>query len=125
VNNCLVTLQGVKGRNVEEFFVSALEGTFDALHIPEVQDKAEASYENLRKLFSKKIFAEVIYVKWECDRHLAVFSSVDAIPHAMVREQPDHARKARAIITEDLVSMKMRPNVTYQDIMLILHQIAN
>ena len=26
VNICLVTLQGIKGRNVEEFFVSALGG---------------------------------------------------------------------------------------------------
>ena len=130
MNNCLVALQGIKGRNVEEFFVSALEGTFDALHIPEVQDKAEAF---VRKL-AQAVFEEDI--RRSHLREVGVRPTpsslltcyLDAIPHAMAREQSDHAKKARAVIThivEDLVSMKMRPNVTYQDIMLILHQIAN
>jgi transformation/transcription domain-associated protein len=54
--NCLVTLQGIKGRVVGEFFVSALEGTFDALHALEVQDKAEAF---VRKL-AQAVFEEDI-----------------------------------------------------------------
>ena len=130
MNNCLVTLQGIKGRNVEEFFVGALEGAFDALHIPEVQDKAEAF---IRKL-AQAVFEEDIRrshlrevgVRPTPSNLLTCY--LDAIPHAMAREQPDHAKKARTVIThivEDLVSMKTRPNVTYQDIMLILHQIAN
>jgi hypothetical protein len=50
-----------------------------------------------------------IYVKWECDRHLAVLSPVILMQfHMPCQEQPDHAKKARAVIThivEDLVIM--------------------
>lgn len=52
---------------------------------------------------------------------------LDAFPHALARDQPEQADKARAVIfsiVQDLVSMNSRPNVT-QEIMSILHQIAN
>jgi transformation/transcription domain-associated protein len=123
-------LQGIKGRNVEEFFVGTLEGAFDALHIPEVQDKAEAFVRKLvQAVFEEDIrqsHLREVGVRRTPSSLLTCY--LDAIPHAMAREQPDHAKKARAVITqivEGLVSMKMRANVTYQDIMLILDLIAH
>ena len=126
----LIHFAGHQRTQCWRIFVSALEGTFNALHIPEVQDKAEA--------FVRKL-AQAVLEEDICRSHLhevgvqptpssLLTCYLDAIPHAIAREQPDHAKKSRAVIThivEDLVSMRMRPNVTYQDIMLILHQIAN
>jgi len=122
--------QGINGRNVEETFVSTLEGIFDALHLPEVQEQAEAY---ARKL-AQAIFEEEIRRGQSRDAGARPTPSVilscylDALPHALAREQPEQAIKARSLISsmiQGLVSMNIKVDKTQPEIMLILHQIAN
>jgi hypothetical protein len=61
-----------KGRNVEEFLSASWRAHSMRYIFRNYGIKQRLSYENLRRLFSKKIFVEAIYVKRECDRHLAV-----------------------------------------------------
>ncbi|PPQ93995.1 hypothetical protein CVT25_009843 [Psilocybe cyanescens] len=132
LENCLSVLfhEGIVGRNVEETFINTLEGIFDALHLPEVEEKAE-SY--VRKL-GKAIFEEEIRRGQSREAGTRPIPSVllscylDAFPHALARDQSDQANKARAVIfsiVRDLVSLNGRSNVISHEIMVILHQIAN
>ena len=53
---------------------------------------------------------------------------LDALPHALSREQPEQAKKAQslvALIINELVSSQSQHNGSASDIFLILHQIAN
>ncbi|RXW12133.1 hypothetical protein EST38_g13721, partial [Candolleomyces aberdarensis] len=84
LENCisLMLYEGLKGKNVEDFFVHALEGLFDCIHLPPVQSEAEGN-----------LLAGIL----------------DSIPHALAREQPAQIEKAKtfvAAIIEDLVQMR-------------------
>ena len=49
-------MQGLHGREREEVFVRCLEGMFDAIHQPDVQEKAEAFIRELaRQVFQAEI----------------------------------------------------------------------
>ncbi|KDR83700.1 hypothetical protein GALMADRAFT_236040 [Galerina marginata CBS 339.88] len=122
--------EGVNGRNVEETFVTSLEGVFDAIHLPEVQEQAESYVCNLGKaVFEQEIRRGQSREAGKRPTPSVLLSCyLDAFPHALARDQFDQAMKARAVVSsvvQDLVSMTAQPNVTFQDIMLILHQIAN
>ncbi|KAF9567316.1 hypothetical protein CPC08DRAFT_17123 [Agrocybe pediades] len=132
LENCLSMLfhEGITGRSVEETFVSALEGIFDSLHLPEVQERAE----NYVRQLGKAIFQEEIGRGQTRSAGARLTPSVilccylDAIPHALAREQPDQAAKARSLISSmihGLVSMNTGGDAVQQEIMLILHQVAN
>ncbi|KAF5390637.1 hypothetical protein D9757_002758 [Collybiopsis confluens] len=126
---CTLFHQGIKGRNAEELFVSLLESVFDAIHIPDVQDKAEAF---IRK-FSHAIFDGELKRGPARDsasyRTSAVLASyLEAIPYAMARPQVEQATKARnliASIVQDLVTYTKQNNLSVPDLYLILHQITN
>jgi len=122
--------KGLKGRNVEDTFVAMLEGIFDALHLPEVQDQSEAF---VRKL-GRAVFEQELRRAQSREQGMRPTPSIllscylDAFPHALARDVPEHAIKSRAVISsivEDLVSLHKSPGVPPQEIMLILHQIAN
>ncbi|KAF8165306.1 hypothetical protein B0H34DRAFT_232712 [Crassisporium funariophilum] len=132
LENCLSILfhEGIKGRNVEESFVTTLEGAFDALHFPEVQEQAESFV----RRFSQAIFEEEFRRNQSREVGIRPTPSIllscylDAFPHALAREQPEQAVKAQSVISsiiQDLILMRTQPTVTYQEIMVILHQIAN
>ena len=71
--------------------------------------KRRPSYENLRRLFSKKIFAGAIYVKWECDRHLAVFSLVILMQfHMLWHENSPIMPKKHALLSLTLLKTSSR-----------------
>ena len=118
------------GRNVEEAFVNTLEGLFDALYFPEVQGQAESF---IRKL-GKAVFEEEIRRGQSRESGTRPTPSVilscylDAFPHALARDQPEQANAAQVLISsivQDLVSMSTQPNVSAQEVILILHQVAN
>jgi transformation/transcription domain-associated protein len=131
---CLVTkltyAQGINGRNVEETFVSTLEGMFDALYLPELQDQAERYIrrlgkaifeEELRRAHSREVGTRPV-------PSILLSCYLDAFPHALARDQPEQAAKAYSIISaivDDLVALISRPRVTQQDLLVILHQLAN
>lgn len=115
---------------MESLFISTLEGVFDAIHLSEVQEQAE---QFLRKLSQSIFEAELKRNHTHELPHRPppspLFSSfLDALPHALAREQADDATKARQLVSsliEQLVVMGHQPNVTLQEIMSMLHQIAN
>ncbi|KIK68099.1 hypothetical protein GYMLUDRAFT_36928 [Collybiopsis luxurians FD-317 M1] len=121
--------QGVKGRNAEELFVSTLEGVFDAIHITDVQEKAELF---LRR-FSQALFDGELRRGPARDsasyRTSTILSSyLEAIPYALARSPVDEATKARnliASIVRDLVIYTKVNNLSMPDLYLILHQITN
>ena len=132
--SCLIgtntIVQGIKGRNVEDTFVTVLEGVFDALHLPTIDEKAE--------LFIRKLAHAVFELELHRPptRILGVrpppgpllSSYLDAIPHALACDQAEQANKARTVITsiiQDLVAMHKQPNVAMQDILHILHHLAS
>ncbi|KAH9482694.1 Transcription-associated protein 1 [Psilocybe cubensis] len=132
LQNCLSILfhEGIVGRNVEETFINALEGIFDALHLPEVEEKAESFVRTL----GKAVFAEEIRRTQAREAGTRPLPSVllssylDAFPHALARDQQDQANKARTVIFSivcDLVASNGRSNVVSHELMMILHQIAN
>ncbi|KAF9057606.1 hypothetical protein BJ165DRAFT_1520972 [Panaeolus papilionaceus] len=122
--------EGIQGRNVEETFVSIVEGLFDAIHIPETQEKAEAYIYKLgHSIFETEIArsqAREPGTRLVPGAHLSCF--LDAIPHALSRDQADDAAKAQTVISNivsDVISLNSRPNVQLHDVMMILHQMAN
>ncbi|KAF9075762.1 FAT domain-containing protein [Rhodocollybia butyracea] len=121
--------QGIKGRNAEELFINILEGIFDAIHVAEVQEKAEAF---IRKLSHAVFDAELKRSpsrEGSTYRSSALLSSyLEAIPYAVARAQVEQAFKVRnliASIVNDLVVYTKEKNFAMQDLYLILHQITN
>ncbi|GAW08906.1 histone acetylase complex subunit [Lentinula edodes] len=121
--------QGIKGRNAEELFVSTLEGAFDAVHITEVQEKAESF---IRKLSQAVFDAELKrgpFRETSSYRSSPLLSSyLEALPYALARTQADQVTKARGLIAsivQDLVTHAKQNNIIMQDVYLILHQITN
>lgn len=107
-----------------------MEGIFDAIHISEVQGQAE---QYLRKLSSYVFESEIrsnhireVALRTSSSPLLSAF--LGAWPHALAREQPEDARKSQEFIASlinDLIEMAKQPNVSLQDVMLILHMITN
>ncbi|KAF7352758.1 hypothetical protein MVEN_01242100 [Mycena venus] len=135
LENCLSVLlnDGVVGRNVEATFVSSLEGVFDALYLtepPELKDRAEAY---LLKLSQSVLDLEVrrgqtreAGVRPIPSPLLNVF--LDALPHALAREQREQAEKAQSIVKsfiQHLVGLNSQNTAPSLDIIMILHQIAH
>jgi transformation/transcription domain-associated protein len=123
-------LKGVNGRNVEETFVSMLEGIFDSLHLPEVQEQAEPFVRRL----GKAIFEEELHRGQSREVGVRPTPSVllscylDGLPHALACDHPEQVKRACSVVSsivQDLVAMNTMPSITQQEIMLILHQIAN
>ncbi|RDB22695.1 Transcription-associated protein 1 [Hypsizygus marmoreus] len=132
LENCLGVIlhEGVNGRNVEEVFVQTMEGLFDAIHFPETQAQAEPFIHKVAHIvFDLEVrrgHSRGPGVRPVTSALLNCF--LDALPHALAREQSDQAEKAQSIIAriiEDLVSMHSQNNVAVPEIMGILHQVAN
>ncbi|KAJ7682762.1 FAT domain-containing protein [Mycena polygramma] len=135
LENCLSVLlnEGVVGRNVEATFVSSLEGIFDALYLtepPELRDRAE---EYLLKLSRSVLDMEVRRGQTREAGLRPIPSSLlnvflDALPHALAREQRDQAEKAQSIVKSfihHLVGLNAQSAAPSPDIIMILHQIAH
>lgn len=107
-----------------------MEGIFDAIHFQEVQEQAEQFIKLLAQtVFDAEIRRDQAREPGMRPSPSALLSSfLDAIPHALAREQPGQAEKARTLISSlvaDLVAMSKPQSVTPADIMPILHQMAN
>lgn len=110
--------------------MGSLEGVWDAIHLPEVKDEAEAF---IRKL-SRSVFD--LEIRRSQTRQPGVRLSpspllsayLDTLPSAMARDVPDQAKVAQALVStiiQDLVATTNQVNVRVQDIHPTLHQIAN
>lgn len=121
-------LQGIKGRNAEDVFIRTLEGIHDAVHISELDAEAKTYIRNLsRSVFELSTRKNQSRESKGAPNRL-LFCYLDAIPHALSKEQPEQAQVAQELIAtviEDLVGMKNQPGVGVQDIVPILHHMAN
>jgi transformation/transcription domain-associated protein len=122
--------QGITSHDREEIFVRALEGLFDAIHLPEIGDRAE---ESVRKV-SQHVFNSEIRGNQSKDVGLRrwpgplLASYLDALPHAIARENATETLKAREVLStilQDLITMGNENGATPQDIIPTLHQIAS
>ncbi|KAF5369949.1 hypothetical protein D9758_001009 [Tetrapyrgos nigripes] len=124
----LIVSEGVKGRNSEDSFVQATEGVFDAIHLPDVQEKAE---QLLRKLSQHVMETELRrgHVREQLSRPSPLLSSfLDAIPHGLAREQQSEAKRAQALVSamiQDLITFTKHSSFALQDVYPILHHFAN
>ncbi|KII95163.1 hypothetical protein PLICRDRAFT_693420 [Plicaturopsis crispa FD-325 SS-3] len=129
---CLTVLvnEGVSGRDREDLFVRSMEGILDSLHYPEVQEQAA---EFIRKLSRSVLRIEIQAGKLTdlgVRRHPTplLSSYLDALPHALARENPQDAKRAQDVVSaiiQDLVALVPEENVLLDDIIPILHQIAS
>ncbi|KZT05505.1 atypical/PIKK/TRRAP protein kinase [Laetiporus sulphureus 93-53] len=129
---CLSLLlhEGVKSRDQQEVFVRCLEGLYDAIHVPEVQERAEKTFLEISQLvlssevrraasipaFSRKFPSQLLTCY------------LDALPHGVARENTSEAKKIQGIISKlirDLIAMTDAPSVSAQDVIATLNQIAN
>ncbi|KAF8655244.1 hypothetical protein AX16_003148 [Volvariella volvacea WC 439] len=131
LENILLSLihDGFKGRNVEETFVVALQGIFDATHIQDLQAQAEPFVRKLSQtVFDSEIRrAQMSESGMRPTPGALITCYLDAIPHALARENSEHAKQAQALVTSiigDLVNMVHQSNVGAQDILPILHQFS-
>lgn len=107
----------------------SLEGIFDATHVQELQDQAKVFVRDLSiAVFTKEI--QRMPSSEGLRRHPSplLLSYLDALPHALARDVADEAKAAQELMTsiiQDLVSMVDHNNVTSQDIIPPLHQVAS
>ncbi|KAI0650812.1 atypical/PIKK/TRRAP protein kinase [Trametes meyenii] len=126
----LVLHEGVKGREREELFVRCLENLYDALYVPEVQEKAEKTLADLsRFLFTSEVrrnaVKDALTRRWPS----SIFSCyLDALQHGLAREKPEEAKRALELVdaaVRELVGMAASPEVSVNDVVVTLHQIAS
>ncbi|KAL6299677.1 atypical/PIKK/TRRAP protein kinase [Sparassis latifolia] len=129
VEACLTLLlhEGIRGRDKETVFIRCLEGLFDAIHLPELQDKAE---NNIREL-SHFVFNADIRTTTPKERRypsLLLACYLNALPHGLARENPDEALKAQQLVStliHDLVAMANSQGISSQDVIPTLYHIAS
>ncbi|KAI9001012.1 atypical/PIKK/TRRAP protein kinase [Trametes punicea] len=126
----LVLHEGVKGREREELFVRCMENLYDAIHVPDVQEKAEnALVELSRFLFSSEVRRNAVKDALTRRYPSAVFSCyLDALQYGLAREKPEEAKKALELVDasiRELVAMAASTEVSLNDVVVTLHQIAS
>ncbi|CCM01587.1 uncharacterized protein FIBRA_03647 [Fibroporia radiculosa] len=132
LETCLNLLlhEGVRGRDREEVFLRCLEGSFDALHLPELQERAEKNIQaisrsilssEVRRATSKDVVTRRLPSK-------VLICYLDGLAYGLSRENPTEAAKvlelARTFLQE-LVGMADALDITPQDIIPTLTQIAS
>lgn len=118
----------MRGRQREQVFIRCLEGLFDAIHLPEVQDKAESTLRDVsRYVFS----AEISRSKDASSRRYPsplLASYLDALPHGLARENLQESSRATELVgslVQELAAMVSSQQVAPQDVIPTLHQIAS
>ncbi|KAH8118563.1 FAT-domain-containing protein [Phellopilus nigrolimitatus] len=121
--------EGLEGRDRENIFIRGVEGLFDAIHVPHVQERAE---EYLRTL-SRHVFTLEARRALAKDVSLRRFPShmfglyLDAFPHALARTDEHQAKRAAEIlrlIVHDLVPIGYSNGLKPIDLLPILHMVA-
>jgi len=102
---------------------------FDALHVPEVQDKAESFIRRLgQAVFSQEFRRHQSREGGRPAPSPLLSCFLDAFPHALARDQPAQIAKMESVvglIISDLVAMSHQPGVNTGDILGVLHQLIH
>ena len=97
--------KGIQGRDRETVFVKGIEGLFDALHISDVQERAEGFLRSFsRHVFTieaRRTHAEKVVTKRWPGHMFGLY--LDALPHALARSDEQQALAARGSSPEQPV----------------------
>ncbi|TRM67802.1 FAT domain-containing protein [Schizophyllum amplum] len=133
VENCIVELmhEGVSSRDAEEVFRSCLDAVLESIHLAEFDERAE----KLMKDTCRLVFAmEIKRNQAPREPGLRITPSpmmstlLDAVPQSMAHDNPTRAKKAAEVvraIVDDVIALRDDVAVKVEDLMPILHQIAN
>ncbi|THH03836.1 hypothetical protein EW145_g5969 [Phellinidium pouzarii] len=121
--------EGLQGRDRENIFIQGIEGLFDALHVPEVQDRAEEYLRTLSRhvftLEARRTLVKDITLRRYPSHMFGLY--LDAFPHALARTDEQQAKKAAKVmkqIVHDLVPIGYTNGLKQMDILPILHMVA-
>ncbi|KAG6831589.1 hypothetical protein H0H92_009062 [Tricholoma furcatifolium] len=131
LENCLTVMlhEGIAGQNVEDMFIEGMESVFDSLHITELQTRAETFIQKVGQ-YAFEVEIRRNHSRGPGTRPTVsglLSSYLDSFPYGLARDSPTQAAAAQTVfvaLLQDLVTPNS-PNVTPQDIMGILHQVAN
>lgn len=123
-------MQGVKGREREELFIRSLENLFDALHVQDVQEKAEKALTDLsRFLFASEVRRNAVRDAITRRYPSPIFHCyLNALQHGLARDKPEEAKKSLDLVEasiRELVAMAAGSEVSVNDVVATLHQIAS
>ncbi|KAL1742601.1 FAT domain-containing protein [Schizophyllum fasciatum] len=133
VENCIAELlnEGIANRNAENVFRSCVDAMFEAVHNAEYAERAE----KLMKETCAFVFrAEIKRNQAPREPGVRLTPSpmittlLDAIPQAMAHDNVARAKKAEDLIraiVNDLVAMRDDVAIKAEDLIPVLHQIAN
>ncbi|KAI0352960.1 atypical/PIKK/TRRAP protein kinase [Trametes cingulata] len=126
----LVLHEGVKGREREELFGRCLENLYDALHVPDLQEKAEKTLTELsRFLFASEVKRNAIKDPLTRRYPSPIFTCyLDALQYGLARDKPEEARRALELVDasiRELVAMAAGAETSVNDVVITLHQIAS
>ncbi|EJF61235.1 atypical/PIKK/TRRAP protein kinase [Dichomitus squalens LYAD-421 SS1] len=126
----LVLHEGVKGREREELFVRCLESMYDALHLSDVQEKAEKTLKEVsRFLFTVEVRRYAVKDDFTRRYPSPIFSCyLDAVQYGLARDKPEEAKRALELIStsiRELVGMATASEVAVNDVVATLHQVAS
>lgn len=122
--------KGIQGRDRETVFVKGIEGLFDALHISDVQERAEGFLRSFsRHVFTieaRRTHAEKVVTKRWPGHMFGLY--LDALPHALARSDEQQALKANNVaksIIHETVNIGHSTGLDPQDVIPMLHQFAS
>ncbi|RPD67165.1 atypical/PIKK/TRRAP protein kinase [Lentinus tigrinus ALCF2SS1-7] len=132
LEQCLILVmhEGVKGREREELFTRCLESMYDALHLTDIQEKAEKTLmEVSRFLFSSEVRRYAVKDATTRRYPSAVFTCyLNALEYGVSRDKVEEAKRALELVSSslrELVSMATTSEVAINDVVATLHQIAS
>ena len=107
-----------------------MESIYDAIHLPEVKDKAEKTFMELsRFLFSSEVRRYSVKDASARRYPSPVFSCyLDALQHGLARDKPEEARRALDLVgssIRELVAMATTSEAALNDVVAPLHQVAS
>lgn len=124
-----MSMQGLHGRDRENIFVQGVEALFDAIHVPEVQDRAQEYLRTLSRhvftLEARKALAKDTAPRRFPSRMFGLY--LDVFPLALARSDVQQAKKAAEVvkmIVHDIVPIGHANGLKPMDILPILHEVV-
>ncbi|KAI0284236.1 FAT domain-containing protein [Russula aff. rugulosa BPL654] len=117
---------GLHGREREEVFVRCLEGMFDAIHQPDVQEKAEAFIRELARHVFRAEICRAVTLDKAMRRYVSLLFAafLDGLCHGLSRENPAEASRAVDLVNsliQDPIIQGGSGDASAQDLSLLHH----
>ncbi|KAH9999859.1 FAT domain-containing protein [Russula vinacea] len=117
---------GLHGREREEVFVRCLEGMFDAIHQPDVQERAEAFIRELARHVFRAEICRAVTLDKAMRRYVSLLFAafLDGLCHGLSRENPTEASRAIDLVNsliQDPIIHGSSGEASAQDLSLLHH----